>query len=272
MSIYSYLDYRPALKSGLEDLKKIKKSATLQNMADYCRVQKTYLSKVFNHGGNLNTDQIYLACEYLNLNDKKSEYIHLLHAIDQCSVEKRKKELQKKINQIQKEHQSTHAHISVKTEELHVDALNEYYSDPYHQLIHMFLTIDKFKKNPDLIGAKINLSVNKVQSYMESLARMKVITFDQGQINVIQDNLHLSSGSSLIKAYRSLTRLQAMEQINKLNEEDAYTFTVAFSADKNTKEKIQQNFLEFLKETQKLVGKSKEEELYQINFDFLKWS
>lgn len=272
MSIYKHLDYRLALKTSLEELKPIKKSATLQNMAEYCRVQKTYLSKVLNHGGNLNSDQLYLACDYLKLNSKQTEYVQLLHNFDQCSVDKRKKEILQKVHAIQKEHQTTHAHINVKTEDLKIDAINEYYSDPYHQLIHMFLTIERFRKDLKLIADKTKLPADKVQYYVEQLQKMQIITYSEGKIKILQDNLHLPANSSLMKAYRSLTRLQALELINRLPAEDAYTFTVAFSTDKETKEKIHQKFLDFLKDTQKLVGKSKEEELYQINFDFLKWS
>ncbi len=272
MSIYKHLDYRQAIKTGLDELKKYRKSATLQNLAEHCRIQKTYLSKVLNHSGNLNADQIYLACEYLNFNDQQNMYTTLLQQLDSCTVDKRKQKILEKINKIQKEQNASESHLSIKTEKINMDSLYEYYSDPYHQIIHMLFTIDKYKKEPTEIKNILNLKFEKIQHYIDRLIYMNIIKIEAGHIKVLQDNLHLPSSSPLMKSYRSLTRLQALEKINTLDDENAYTFTVVFSTDKAIKEKIHQKFLEFLKETQRLVSKSKEEELYQMNFDLIKWT
>jgi uncharacterized protein (TIGR02147 family) len=272
MNIFNNLDYRSVLKNGLQHLKLVKPSATLEKLADYCRIQKTYLSKVLNHGGNLNTDQIYLAAEYLGFNQIQTEFLFLIHDYDQCSVEKRKKELLKKIQKIQKDQLNTQSHLKVKSEELQIEVLQEYYADPYHQIIHIFLTIKEYQENPKLIQEKLNLTNDKFQDYLHKLIKMNVINLENKIYKSQIDNLHLPSNSSLMKAYRTMTRIQALQKLNTLSDENSYNFTVVFSTDQKTREKIHQNFLEFLKETQKIVSKSHEEDVFQINFDLLKWS
>jgi len=272
MSIFKYLDYRDVLKHTFHEQKKVRKSLTLEKVAEHCRVQKTYLSKVLNHGGNLTADQLYLATEFLNFNDVEKNYINLLLSYDQCSIDKRKKTLLSNIQDIQKKENASESHLKVKTHEIKSEALFEYYSDPLHQVIHIFLTIPEFQKNVELIATKMGLERKKFDSYLSALVKMQVIQKDQETYRSIVDNLHLPSSSSLTKAYRTLSRIQALERINVLSNENTYNFTVVFSTDKSTREKIHQNFLQFLKDTQLLVEKGKEEDVFQMNFDLLKWS
>jgi len=272
MSIFKHLDYRVALKAAFSDQKKLRKNLTLEKLAAQCNIQKTYLSKVLNHGGNLTADQIYLACEYLNLNESEKHFLNLLLSYDQCYVDKRKKNLLKQIHEIQKKEQSSESHLKVKTQEISHESLYEYYSDPLHQVIHIFLTIPEFQNNIDRIAKCLGLESLKFNFYLNNLAKMNIIKQTDHRYESIIDNLHLPANSSLIKAYRTLTRIQTLERLNTINEQNAYNFTVVFSTDKLTKEKIHKNFLQFLKDTQTLVEKGKEEEVYQMNFDLFKWS
>lgn len=57
-----------------------------------------------------------------------------------------------------------------------------------------------------------------------------------------------------------------------LPSEKSYNFSVIFSANPRTKQKVQTAFLDFLKLAQEMVGKAKTEEVYQMNFDLLGWS
>jgi len=272
MNIFEYLDYRLIIKDSLYNLKLIKPSVTLEKLADSCRVQKTYLSKVLNHGGNLNTDQIYLAAEYFGFNQIQTDYLFLIHDYDQCVVDKRKKELLRQIHKIQKEQLNTQSHLKVKSEELQLEALQEYYADPYYQIIHIFLTIKYYQENPNEIREKLNLSEDKFQNYLHKLIKMNIIILENKSYKSHIDNIHLPSHSSMMKAYRTMTRIQALQKLNTLDDHNSYNFSVVFSTDQKTRDKIHQNFLEFLKETQKLVSKSKEEDVFQMNFDLLKWS
>ncbi len=63
-----------------------------------------------------------------------------------------------------------------------------------------------------------------------------------------------------------------LQKIGKLEESNDYSFNVVFSCDSAAKIKIQEKFLDFLKEAQILVGKSKEEDVFQLGFDLIKWS
>ena len=55
MNIFKYLNYKVILKEKIKDLKEGRRGRfTFEALARACRIQKTYLSKVLNHDGNLN--------------------------------------------------------------------------------------------------------------------------------------------------------------------------------------------------------------------------
>lgn len=273
MNIFNSLNYRTTLKFKLDERKQVKSNVTLEAMAIYCQIQKTYLSKVLNHGGNLNRDQLFLACEYLKLSEAETRFVFLVQEYDQCALEKRKQQLLKLIEQTQKEHLKTDAHLkTTKIEKIDFVTLADYYSDPFHQLIHIFLTIDRFQKKVGLIAEKLNISEQQLEKYLDNLEKFRIIERKSDGPKVLIDNLHLPANSPIIKAYRILSRTQVFQKIGQLQEPDDYSFNVVFSCDSATKKRIQQNFLEFLKQTQILVRDSTEQEVYQLGFDLIKWS
>lgn len=72
--------------------------------------------------------------------------------------------------------------------------------------------------------------------------------------------------------HRNFLRLKSIEKMDHLDKKDFYSFTVAFSTEASINKQIREKFLNFLEEVQALVQNGKEKEVYQMNFDLLKWS
>lgn len=183
-----------------------------------------------------------------------------------------KKTFRNRIHEIQEKQKLTENNIEVRTNHSEQSELAKYYLDPHFQIIHMFLTIKKFAQEPALIAKELNMSEKSLSSYLEYLSRLKIIEYRQQQWIVKQDNLHLSKSSDLYKAYRSLMRIKALEQMDRAEEDDFYSFSVIFSTDPATQAKIKDEFLQFLKRTKALAALGKDESVYQINFDLLNWT
>ena len=78
MNIYEELDYRVILRKTIEERKRVDSSSNFQKLATAIRVQKSYLSKVFRETTDLNTDQLFLACEHLEFTSDQKNYLFLL--------------------------------------------------------------------------------------------------------------------------------------------------------------------------------------------------
>jgi transcriptional regulator with XRE-family HTH domain len=272
MNLYECKTYKEALKVLTEERKTKRKAVTFEAMADYCGIQKTYLSKVLNKDGNLSADQLFQAAEFLKLNAFESNYLENLYQVNTTQVNSRKLKFQLAIEKARKEILKSENSIKSEIEHLHELATEKYYLDPYYQLIHIFLTIDHYSKNHLEIGKNLNLPNTRLDQYLNDLSDWKIIEIKNGSYKVLKNNLHLPKDSYLNSSFRNFVRQASQNKMNILEQDDFYSFSAIVSCDIETKQKIQKRFLEFLKNCQNDVMKSKSEEVFQINFDLLKWS
>ncbi|MBC7464673.1 MAG: DUF4423 domain-containing protein [Bdellovibrio sp.] len=276
MNIYEFTNYKHAIKELVNQNKKLIPSLTFEKLANHCHVQKTYLSKVLNKDGHLSPDQFFLAQQFikmrLRLPDAKTDFLELLYLSDTTDIQERKLALSKKIEKQKSESSKTEKMIALENVVLGNQIKEEYHLDPYFSLIHMFLTIEKYATDISKISDSLNLSKLVVSKYLAKLVDWGILKVENKKYVVVADNLHLSKDSSIYMNYRNLMNQFAINKMNSLNEEDFYSFSVMFTCDKKVNEKIRQKFFTFLKEIQTDVKKSKVEDVYQMNFNLLKWS
>ncbi len=272
MHVYESADYKKILIQSLSDKKThVSRQFTFQNMAAHCGVQKTYLSKVLNRQGHLTEDQLYLACDFLGFSEEEKRYMLLLYSWEKSQLPKRKENLKQSIQTLQNQNKKTEKRISVTSFESAEHKERDYHLDPYFILIHMFLTIRRFALDVRLVSQELSISETQLNHYLTKLEQMEIIRFHQGKYEVLKDNLHLPENSPIFTAFRTLMRLKALDQMNRVNSLDTYSFSVVFSSTPQIRQRIQSLILDMIKETQLLVSKGREEEVYQMNIDLLNW-
>lgn len=274
MSVFEQLTYKDILKRALLEKKSRHgaKGFTFQKMAEHCRVQKTYLSKVLSRDGHLTSDQLFLACEYLGLNKEETEFTALLYEHERSQIERRKEGLANQIRTTRRAHHKTESHIKGESITVTSEAMAIYHLDPYLPIVHIFLTVDKFGKNPNEIANALDISKQKLADLIKKLEGLRIIQFKDGRYRSIVDNIHLKPDSPIFPAYRNLMRLKSLQQIEKLGTDQSYNFSVVFSTTPDVKDKIQKEFLELLSKSQKWIGNANETAVYQMNFDLFNWS
>lgn len=108
--IFQFDCYKLALTEELKTRKALgSKDLTITAMADYCGVQRTYLSKMMNRSGNLSEDQIFLASKYLGLTYEESDFLLLLRSIAATGLEDRREHLRGILEATREEHLKRHA-------------------------------------------------------------------------------------------------------------------------------------------------------------------
>lgn len=75
---------------------------------------------------------------------------------------------------------------------------------------------------------------------------------------------YLPEDSVFVKAHRTLFRVKALEQVERLDNKDYYSFTVVFSSEESVQKEIRLKFLHFLDEVQKLVKKEKKKRSFSL--------
>ncbi|MEK7692160.1 MAG: DUF4423 domain-containing protein [Bdellovibrionota bacterium] len=274
-NFFKFSRYKAALKETLLTKKEaFGNQFTFQNMASACRIQKTYLSRALSDDKtHLNSDQLFLASEYLGLNEIERTFLLLLHEREKSVVTKRRELLDREIDAIRKKHAKTEAVIEKSAVVLEGEDLRDYYLDPHIQIIHLFMTVQKYARNPDIVRQRLGLTRDRFTQLVNQLIKMKILSvIDKGAYRVAKASLHLSADSAIYPPHRTLLRLRALDQIQRSTKDQAYSFAVVFSATPSARRKIQDLFFGFLKDVEKEVTRSDPEEVYQLNFDLLSWS
>jgi len=152
--------------------------------------------------------------------------------------------------------------------------LQEYYLDPLLQIVHMFMTIPGYQKEPDRVRKELRLTRRKFGDIIARLLRLGILRTGEkeGAYQAQKLSMHLSADSPLVQPYRTLLRLKASQRMQELPGESLYSFSVIFSCDSAARKLIQDDFLKFLKTVEKRVKDSKPSEVHQMNFDLLPWS
>lgn len=280
MNLTTCMDYKKALIKYVQEKKIKNKSISFESMAKYCGIQKTYLSKVLHKKGNLSLDQFFLACQYLKLTSTEFEFMENLFHFSTTNIELRKIKYQKLLEENKKEILKSENNLKLtntpqtKTNDLQNEIQNHqiYFLDPYYQLVHLFLHIPHYSKNPIEISKKLNLTTETLENYLTDLIHWNYIEKIKNSYRILTTNQHLSKNSKLNKVFRNFIRQASLNKMNQLNTDDFYSISVVMACSEESQQKIHKQFLEFLKSTQNEVLSSESNEVYQLNFDLLKWS
>jgi len=277
MNLYASDNYRKILNETMSEKKFLDKSYSFQAMANFIRVQKPYLSKVMNGHADLNSDQLYMCCKYLGLNEEEINYMLLLLERERCTYPERKKDLTLKIERIQDSKRDSKNILinQIKTrdaldfdESIHI----EYYLDPTILIVHMFLTIPRFRKNIDHIATELFLSKEHLNDILKKLVEMNIIEIKEGKIEVLIKTMHLPRESKVVSAHQQMMKQYGLYRMNRIGVEFKKNFAVTFSSNETARKKIELEFNTFLAKVREISMEGDKKDCYQLNFDLFPWS
>lgn len=274
-SVFRFSDYRKALKFLLEEMKKADPDFQLSKFGEVIGVQKTFVSKVLNEMAHLSDDQLYLTLKFLNLQSQEEKYFRILYDCNRTGLHARKTLLIKEIRRMQEEHRQFRLHTKAQMQQPKTEShLGEYYLDPYNLIVHAYLGIEKYQRQPDTLTKILPLSSEKLRSILQCLARLELISLAaDGSAKVTQNAIHLDVRSIFCQPHQILFRVKSTEQVMSLPPEKRFILSMSFSGNPDVKNQIQEKYLAFMKEVENILDQTRHHtDVYQINFDLFPWA
>ncbi len=272
MDLAKYSDYRDLLRQEMLRRKQtFPQRYTFQKMAEECRVQKTYLSRVLKMQGHLSSDQTFLACGYLGFDEPAVNFTLLLKEFNDCLVAERKQLLQKKLLAAAQRELATAGHLSARAAAEKESTEQLYFLDPWNQIIHLAMEIPRFAKNPALLLPILHIEAEALNEILEWLETQGFLVREGSLWRSQQVHLHLSAESTMQRSYRKLMRMAALHRWEVSQNKSDYGFSVLFTADEKTLQVIRKDILAVIKAAEKKVVQAKAEKLIQMNIDLLGW-
>lgn len=271
--IYVENDYRKALELLIARRRQFEPKLTYSRLAEAARVQPTYFSNVLKGRADFNADQLFAIAEELRADPEERDYLALLLERARCQHRERGKQLDLRIAAVRQRKLEFAANVQAKPIEPSAVEQAEYYLDPLLQLIHVYLTLPAYARDVRRIRTDLHLSEERFEQALRRLEQLGYAAINSdGSYRRLNQHRHLPQSSPICLPHQILMRLLSAEQLNRLPARKRKHVSVTFSCTPEVMEKIHEEFLRFLKKTEKLVGESKETDVFQLNFDLFPWS
>lgn len=266
-SIFDSSSFGDALRELVEKRKHLDPKFSFGILADACQIQRSYLSQAINQKARLSADQVFAITKYLAVKENEAKYLLILNEIETTGLKERRDELEKERRKLQTGSLKTENKIKRPTVESSGEPFFQYYTNWAVPLVHMYLTIPRYLRNPESIRASLGLDENVFRESLSTLEALSLISTSTKGIKVLQDKLHLPSSSYFSKTNAISFRQKAIESLQKTKNSEDHHFTATFSGTMETQIQVKKLFLKFVEEAAKVIEKSDTENVFQINFD-----
>ncbi len=143
-----------------------------------------------------------------------------------------------------------------------------YYSGWIWISLHILLSVPKFQ-DLDSLASRTGLPKDQVRIYLEMLEKMNLVKRDANRWRSLPGNLHLPKESPLIALHHNNWRQKSVMDA-QINQKESLHYTTIVSLSIADADKLKQTLLEFISSFQRVVGPSKEEEVFCFATDFFK--
>ena len=150
----------------------------------------------------------------------------------------------------------------------------EFNLDIEAQLVFLFMTVDKFQDNPELILERLNIGKDVLDQAIQNLLKWGLLEIKDNTYEVHDEIVHMSEDSPAYVPFAMLSRQKAAERLSSRtgNKSANYFFSALFSTDEKFQSSFKKKLLNLIKEAQNEAINAPIEDVYQLNIDFIKWS
>lgn len=266
IDIFNYLDYRQYLVEKIEYESEVTKGLK-SKIATSLNCHPSYLSQVLNAQSEFSLEQALSFATFFNLDEGERRYFMLMVEHARAGTIELKNFFFKQIKDQQISKFNLRNRLAKKFEISEEDQYR-YYRVWYPIVIHVMLSI---KENQDLglIANKLNLPISTVEETVQFLIEIGLIEKNNESYQFTTNHIYLGSDSKLIGQHHLNWRLQAIRSI-ELNRSEDLHYSVVTAISKEGYMQMKEIFVAAIKESNKIMKDSPEEEVYCIALDLFK--
>jgi uncharacterized protein (TIGR02147 family) len=275
LDIYNCKTYKEAIKAQLKHLRnnESRKGLTLKKIARLIPIQYTYLSKALSDSKtHLNEDHIFKICNLLEILPEEMEFLQLQRSFEMANDNKRKNYLYSRIESLKKSRNLNAETQAFDSRELTTQMA--YLFDPLCILVHAALFIEEFQKDPRALCSKLGTQRPQLAQILKVLDQNGFIELGEEDFEIkkiMKTNFHFGREHPLMRLHQTILKTAIHSQLTRTEEKNKHSFIVTFSMDYKGFERAKDEFQTFLKKIENIASTSKDEQVYQLNFDLFRW-
>jgi uncharacterized protein (TIGR02147 family) len=260
-------DYREVLQDAVEQRKQSDADFSLAQLAERTRIQRSYLTHVFKHRAHLSQDQLYLVAQHLRVPAAQARLLSLLLEHSRCQVPERAAELAAEIRRATERARAVTSKLKRGTLVLDDAAVVSYYTHPAILIVHMALTVPRFRADPAALRKRLGLPEADVARALDALEQMGILRREGGELALRTANIHLPERSEHAKLHGMLFRLRGIEALQKRDYESDCFFTATFSASRKSARAFKARLHALIAELSRELEQGEAEDVFHLNID-----
>lgn len=265
MQVWDFLNYRKYLLSRLGP--EGSRSGSRKELAAAIQVHTTYVSQVLKGKAEFSLEQAEAINTFFGHTEEEGEYFILLLLQDRSGSAKLKKRFESKIQKMRDERLNISKRLQADTAISEKDR-ERFYSSAIYGAAHVLCSLPQYRTVASLAEA-LQIPKVRVAEIVDFLLRIGVMKTEKDQLVPGPRHVHLGNESEMILKHHINWRMHCISNLQFLDKEDLH-YSACLSISHDDAFRVKEALLETLKKTVSIVGESKIETGYVLNFDFYK--
>jgi uncharacterized protein (TIGR02147 family) len=264
--VFNSLTFHQFIIQAIENNTEIKRGHK-KFIAESLNMHPTLLSQVLSGSRSFTDEQVFMLGEYFGLSDLESDYIFVLHQIDNIENKKFKARLVKRRDELR----SRSLHISERVDKERVLSDEEralFYSSWQYTSIRLFTSLDGGKSKEE-ISQRFDIDKKKINEILDFLVRTGLCRFEKGKYYMHVSRTHIEQNSPYFKQHHNNWRIKSIQNLDNLIEEDLH-FTGPLSISNDDFDILREEMVSLIQKVSSVVKDSEAEDIYCFNLDFFK--
>ncbi len=254
MHLYDFNDYRQYLKSTFSGTGEGRGKRGALAIALNC--QSSFLSQVFTDRAHLSLEHAIKVCDYLNFDEKESDYFMLLVQKGKAGNKKLENYFQNKLKKIKHARDQIDQRLKIKSD-LSLEDQMTYYSIWYYAAIHIAASIPQLD-TAEKISKYLDLNILVTKNVLSFLEAKGFLEFVNGVYVVGARRIHLKKGMPMLPRHHSNWRMKAIVSLDEEKDQDLH-YTAVLGISKADVQLLRERLLKLLEEFEPVILKSPEE-------------
>lgn len=268
MRIFDFTHYKRYIKRRLEQLPG-KGRGELTKIARHLGVHTTMMSHVLKGDAHLSLEQALKLADYLGFTELETDYLVALVQWERAGDSRARAFCERKVTELREKAQSLKNRLDVKNELTDADRAH-FYSSWMYASLRLLTAIERFQSF-DALVRETGLPAPSVRRVLDFLISRGLCREEGSRIVYAAKATYVDANSPLVTRHHLNWRQQTQARFEKLRAEDlVFTYPTAISEKDFLA--IREKLVQFIEEFKKTTEPSPSENLYCLNFDWIKLS
>lgn len=265
MMITVFTDYKKALAELLKSHSSI--PALKSRAAKAAGIQASYLSQVLHGNSQLTPDHALGLADFFKLSNTETEYFLELVNLERASTPALRKHLNQKLQSLSAASRKSLAQVVERPQsDLSPEFFAFYYGSWVPSALHIAVSIPSLQTE-NALHEHFRIPHTRIRETLSLLEKQGLVAFTGKKWSLVDTQFHLGKNSPWLRLHAQNWRDRALE---RLQDPEVLAYTDVCSMSRSDATKLQERWMQDIKNFRRSVQSSKEETLYCLNLDFFR--